>query len=170
MTYNFYFVILATMNKKDIVVGLMILVLLAGAVYLRQRGGEEELKVPQTLSTEDKIEEKFNLVIPEGVDKAELKDVSGGTSSGLATRKFEKSVFEHSILADLPDPESGKFYEGWLVKGGELISTGKLKIAKGGWMLNFSSKTNYSDYSKVVVTIEEKEDKTPEKYILEGSF
>jgi hypothetical protein len=45
-----------------------------------------------------------------------------------------------------------------------------MKQAKGGWMIELQTKTNYSDYKKVVISLEEKADNTPEKRILEGSF
>ena len=106
------------MNRRDIVIALVILAVVAGVVYLRGKdASEEEIQPVQTLSVEDKIEEAFNLEIPEDVERAELSDVVGGTSSGIATRKLENGGFKHSVLADLPDPSSSEFYEGWLVKG-----------------------------------------------------
>jgi len=50
------------------------------------------------------------------------------------------------------------------------ISTGRLTLAKGGYMLEFESSRDYSEYSEVVVTLEAVDDKKPEKHILEGSF
>ena len=166
------------MNKRDIVVGGVILVLLAGVVFWRQRIASrgEETKVPETLSVEDAIEDKFNLQIPEDVDKAELKDTSGGTASAIATRKFENNKFELSILADMPDPSTGKFYQAWLTKGERdseefsQVSLGRLILAKGGWMLNYSGDKDYSDHAKVIVSSEGVSDATPEQIILEGSF
>lgn len=159
------------MNKQDILVGVVILAVLGAVIYFWQRPEPpEELRVPQTLSIEDQIEETFKLEIPEDVDKAELKDVTGGTATGLATRKFEEGRFIHTVLADLPDPEAGKFYEGWLVKDDEVISTGRLRLAKGGYLLEFQSSTDYSDHAGVVITLETVADTTPEKHILEGSF
>lgn len=166
------------MNRRDIVIGLIIFALLGAFIYFRQKRiqDEEQLKLPQTLSVEDKIEEAFRLEIPEDVDKAELKDISGGNASGIATRKVEDERFTHTILADLPDPEEGSFYEGWLVRGEEgeddfsFISTGKMKVAKGGYLLEFDSGNDFSDYSKVVVTLEKVADINPERHILEGEF
>lgn len=160
------------MKKRDIVIGLVVLALLTGVIYWRQRikKPEEEIKIPQTLSTEDKIEEKFRVQIPEGVDKAELKDITGGTSSGIATRKFEAGTFELGILADLPMPEVDKFYQGWARKDDEFLSLGKLIIAKGGYILDFKSSADYSDYNKVIVSLEKSLSEKPDKTILEGSF
>ncbi len=159
------------MNKRDIIVGFLILAGLAVLIFYWQKPSvDEELVVPQTLSLEDQIEDRFNLEIPEDVDKAEMKDVSGGNSSAIATRKYEDGKFTHTVLADLPDLEAGRFYEGWLVKGDEAISTGRLSVAKGGFLLEFSSSTDYPDYNQVVITSEEAIDGTPESHILEGSF
>lgn len=165
------------MNRRDIVIGIVILFALAGFIYFRaKRETPPELTVPQTLSTEDTLEQKFGLTLPEDVDRAELKDVTGGDASGIATRKFENGRFTHTVLADLPDPAQGSFYEGWLVRGKEgdenfaFISTGKMKLAKGGYLLEFESTTDYSAYNNVVITQEKVFDATPETHILEGSF
>ena len=151
--------------------------LLVGVIYVRQRTKpQEEMIVPETLSSEQIFEEKFNIQIPDDVDKAELKEVSDSGGSGIATRKFEDGKFTHSILADLPDPEQGSFYEGWLIRSEEgkddysLVSTGKLRLAKGGWMLDFTSSSDLNDHSKVLVSLEKTFDKTPEEKIIEGSF
>lgn len=157
------------MKRRDIVIGLLVLVVLAGVVYW-VRKPKVVPQVESQPSVEQKIEDSFKLQIPEDVDKSELSDVSGGSSSGIATRKFENGKFTHSVLADLPDPESGKFYQGWLVKGDDMVSTGRLNVAKGGYLLEFESVTDYSDHKGILVTLEEKSDNTPEKHILEGSF
>jgi hypothetical protein len=166
------------MNRRDIVIGVVILAILAGVVYWRQRQAPEEevTQTPETLSVEDALENKFNVQIPEDVDKAELTDVTGGNASAIATRKYEDGTFTFSVLADLPDPESGKFYEAWLVKGEEgdedydILPAGKLSVAKGGWTLTYTSKTDYSDHNRVLVSEEEVNDGVPETHILEGSF
>ena len=157
------------MKRRDIVIGFLVLVVLAGVVYW-VRKPKVVPQVESQPSVEQKIEDSFKLQIPEDVDKSELSDVSGGSSSGIATRKFENGKFSHSVLADLPDPESGKFYQGWLVKGDDMVSTGRLNVAKGGYLLEFESVTDYSDHKGILVTLEEKSDNTPEKHILEGSF
>ncbi len=159
------------MERRDIVIGFIILAALAGFIYFRsRREAPEELQVPQTLSVEDQLEQAFGFDIPEDVDKAELKDVTGGNATGIATRKVDAGKFAHTVLADLPDPESGTFYEGWLVKDDNVISTGRLRVAKGGYLLEFQSATDYSEYNNVVITLEKVADSVPEKHILEGSF
>lgn len=159
------------MERRDIVIGLIILAALAGFIYFRSRQvAPEELQVPQTLSIEDQLEQAFDFDIPEDVEKAELKDVTGGNATGIATRKFDAGRFTHTVLADLPEPESGTFYEGWLVLEDSVISTGRFRMAKGGYLLEFQSGTDYSSYDRVVVTHERVADSVPEEHILEGSF
>lgn len=165
------------MNRRDIVLGAVVLLAIAGLIYWRQLSSKSEVEtVPEALSVEDQIEDKFKYTLPDDVEKAELKDVTGGDASAVTTRKFENNKFTSTILADLPDPESGSFYQGWLIKGEEgtddyrIASLGKLTVAKGGWMLDYSGATNYSEYDKVMITLEKKFDLTPETKVLEGSF
>lgn len=168
--------ILRIMKARDIVIGLIILALLAVAIVAIRRSRAPKPLPTQTPSIEDKLEKSFNFEIPEDMERADLTDVSGGTGSGIATRKYESGLFSHAILADLPDPESGSFYEGWLVRGKEkdadyaYISTGKMRLAKGGYLLEFESSRDYSDYKTVGVTLEKVNDGKPETHILEGSF
>ena len=177
LTHSIIFVILALMKRRDIVIALVVLIILAGVVYYRQRNQvQEELKVPETLSIEESLEDKLNIQIPDDADKADLKDATGGSSSGIFSRKSEEGTFTSSFIADLPQPESGKYYEGWLVKGEEgsedysIVSAGRLSAAKGGYLLDFSSRTDYSEYNKIMVTLESKSDRTPEETVLEGNF
>lgn len=162
------------MNRRDIITGVIILVLVvAGVLWFRSRSSKE-VSAPST--SQEKIEKSFNLNIPDDVETADLTDVSGGDASGVGTRKFENGTFSHMVLADLPDLAAGTFYEGWLVRGKAgnedfvYISTGELRVAKGGYLLEFESKVDYSDYAGVVVTLEKTNDKMPETHILEGSF
>ena len=163
------------MNRRDIVIGIVILALLAGVVYWIRRPKEPLIDLPETPSIEEQIEESFQTEIPEDVEKTEMIDVTGGASTGIGTRKFEDGVYSHTVLADLPDLELG-FYEGWLVTGKEgdedfdFFSTGRMRLAKGGYILEFSSTTDYSDHQQVVITHELVADATPEDHVLEGSF
>jgi hypothetical protein len=163
------------MKRKDIVIGLIVLAALAGIIFWFRKP-KDEFKVPEAPSAEEKMEEFFNVEIPEDIEKAQLKDVVGGDALGIATRSYENDVFVHVVLADLPDLEGGSFYEGWLVRGEEedgdfdYVSTGKMRLGKGGYLLEFESSTDYIDYQGVVITQEETEDDTPEKHILEGTF
>lgn len=165
------------MKSRDIVIGIVILAVLGGVIYYRQKNKAlEETLVPQTLSIEEQIEDKFKVEIPDDASKTELTDVTSGNSSGIAIKSFTNGKFEASVLADLPEVSGGEFYQAWVVKGEKgspdysMVSLGKMKSAKGGWMIDFTSTTDYSGYSKFLVTKEKVFNNTPETTILEGSF
>lgn len=154
------------MRKKDVILGLVFLAVFAGLYFfLKNRQASKVTKVPESLpQIEENIEKTFRISIPDDVDKVELSSVSDIKGSGIATRKYESGKFTHMVLADLPDPKAGTFYEGWLFKGDETyIATGKMTMAKGGYLLEFQYPTDISSYNKVVITLEG-------KHILEGSF
>ncbi|AKM83151.1 hypothetical protein A2422_03775 [Candidatus Woesebacteria bacterium RIFOXYC1_FULL_31_51] len=158
-------------SRKDIVIGFILIIALVGGIFFYKN-----LKTPKVLPTstpltiKSKIEGLFNYVIPDDLDSIELKDVTGGIYRGIAARKFEKRIFTITVLADLPDLSSNEFYEGWVFSGDKFISIGKLRIAKGGFLVDFTSNTDYSSYNKVTVTKEKVNDNKPESLILEGSF
>ena len=159
------------MRKNDIVTGFIVLVIFALIlVFFRKSQVPSITDIEKLQEKESQIEEDFKIEIPEDLEKAVLEDVSGGISGGIATRDFKNGKYIHTALADLPDPEGAMFYEGWLIKGDDFISTGKMRIAKGGYILEFESTTDYSDYDGVVITLEKIFDNNPEKHILEGSF
>ena len=159
------------MRKKDIVIGFIVLMVLALVFFFLRR--PEELSITDLERLQEKesqIEDRFNIDIPDELEKATLEDVSGGISEGIATRDYKNGKFMHTALADLPDLGVGEFYQGWLVKDDQYISTGKMKIAKGGYILDFESSIDYSAYNKVLITQERTFDLTPEITVLEGAF
>jgi len=127
-------------SRKDIVIGFILIIALVGGIFFYKN-----LKTPKVLPTstpltiKSKIEGLFNYVIPDDLDSIELKDVTGGIYRGIAARKFEKRIFTITVLADLPDLSSNEFYEGWVFSGDKFISIGKLRIAKGGFLVDFTS-------------------------------
>lgn len=153
-------------RKRDIVVGFVILLVLA-AVFYFFKSRNKQMTVPEASSeptitqVEQNFKDKYNLTVPDNIEKTNLKDVSGGNGMGIATRT--------EILADLPDPESGYFYQAWLENGDKLVSLGKMSMEKGGWIISYTG-SNYPGYNKVLVSLERVFDYTVEKRILEGSF
>ena len=161
------------MSKREIAVGVVIILLLSGYVFYKQRQSVStpELSVPQILSIEDKIEDKFNITIPENLNRAELKDISGGFSSGIATIDDQRSYQEVTVLADLPNPPQDSFYQGWLYNTDNTpISMGKLLEGKGGWILDYRSTKSILDYKRVAVSLESTIDESLGKKVLEGFF
>lgn len=148
------------MRNKDIVVGALVLVVIVSAILIsRNLKIKKNLVLPSsTPSIQNQIESKFgNIIIPPDTEKIDLKDVSGGVGMGIATKEV--------ILADLPEPDSGYFYQAWVEKSGKLVSLGKMRIGKGGYIFEGSV-----EGEKVVVSREKVFDNKPETKILEGSF
>lgn len=152
-------------NKKDVVVGLILLLVFVGAFYLYSKKQKSKILLPTptpvSVSYRKTFENNFKLDIPDNVNVFELKDVSGGDGQGIATDK--------EMLVDINDPEQGYFYQGWLEKDGKLVSVGKLVESKGGWMLEYNS-SFLENADKAVVSLEKTYDSTLEKRILEGSL
>lgn len=151
-------------SKKDIVTGLIIvLVILGGYLLYKKIKTPKSLStpVPQQINFKDELENSFKFDIPDDVNTIELKDVSGGNARGIATT--------YEILVDIEDPASGYFYQGWLENNGKLISLGKLRVAKGGWLLEYDS-AKYPEYKKIIISLEKVFDSLIEKRILEGLF
>lgn len=152
-------------NRRDVWVGLaIVLVVIIVGLLIRRSRNKNADTTPTPISTnsiKQEIQDKLKYQIPTNTESIELKDVSGGDSRGIATEK--------EILVDAPNPETGNFYQGWLENNGNLVSLGKLQIAKGGWLINFDG-TKYPDHKKVIVSQEKELDNTLEKKILEGSF
>jgi uncharacterized SAM-binding protein YcdF (DUF218 family) len=114
---------------------------------------------------------------PKEPEVTELISVGGFTGEAIATRVYDRGSFVHTITTkNVPDPASGKFYEGWLVKKEPkltFISTGELEKEGENYKLTYNVSTDYFDYSDVVVTEETEAnglDGKPETHILEGTF
>lgn len=151
-------------SRKDIAIGFVIIfIIILGALYYKKVKTTKVSVSPTPVSIifQEDIENSFKFDIPDDVNTIELKDVSGGDGRGIATEK--------EILVDIENPQSGYFYEGWLEKDGNLISIGKLQMAKGGWLLEYD-KSKYEEYKKIIVSLEKINNSTIEKRILEGTF
>ena len=153
------------MGRREIFAGLFVILVILGVVFGVKKAREskvEPLNIPSQEETQA-LENKFNLTIPDDVEKINLQAVENFEGVGIATRKFEDGTFTHIVVADLPEPESGS-YEGSLVKDdNNKVQTGALRFAKGGYLLEFSSNINYSDYKKVEIRLND-------KVVLTGSF
>lgn len=161
------------MRAKDILIGFAVLVVLIAGILLvvRIKNSRKVQQGPISTPNFQQIESKFPaLPVPENADRAELLSVSADAGMGEAWRTFENGKFNLTIMADLPAPSAGHFYQGWISNGKSLISLGGLGTTKGGYLVNFSENKNYSSYNKVVVTLEKLFDGSPEEHVLEGSF
>lgn len=162
------------MNRNDIVMGAIILAVMLGGFLLLRNNQTPAIEVEPTPSAietlEDQIESNFKVDIPDNVEKAQLKDLSGGDGSGLATRIFENNKFTSTLLVDLPEPAVGGFYQAWLSDGEDFKSLGRLRVAKGGYMVDYSGAQNLEEFTEVIVSQEKGSVSTPSNIVLEGSF
>lgn len=164
------------MQRRDLIIGATVLIVIAIIVFFIQRRRQEVITTPTPLpttsveQTEQNIEDKFKVDIPQNVDKADLKDIKGTGFSGIATREFKNGVFDMTILADLPDPDSGRFYQVWVRKNNETKLLGTMRVAKGGFLLDISSREDLTSFNEVVVSEESKSDNQIENTVLQGSF
>lgn len=146
------------MRARDIATGLVVLIVLIAGVLLIKNARDKRLAVvpTPTPSIEEKVGKVFNgLTIPSDVEKAELKDVTGGESFGIATRT--------EVLANLPELSAGQKYQVKLENSqGKTVLLGNLRIAKAGYLLEYDS-SKYPGYDKVLVI-------SGGKTLLEGSF
>ena len=141
-------------------------------MYQNKTGGEE------TQTPKENVEMLEPRTQPEEtVETTHLTAVGGYTGSGTANRDYNGKTFVHLVVAQLEDPAEDKFYEGWLLQKEPtltFISTGKLEKEGGDdFVLLFTSETDYSDYSDVVITEETESlglDGKVETHVLEGSF
>ena len=160
------------MKKNDIVVGAVVLVVfIAGILILRGTGNSDSASATPapTQSTEEKFESSFKIDIPEDADKAELEDASGTSSTGLATRQVQDNQSTVTVLADLPELESGQVYKAYIAKAEseEKMSLGSMRVAKGGWIVEYKTSNDLSEYKQIQVV---RESSTENQVMLQGSF
>ena len=144
------------MKTRDIVIGFIFLVILiAGVLWIYRARNKKTVSLP--LSTPN-ISQKVNNMfpnIPDGIERANLSDVTGGSSLGVATRT--------EVVANLPDLSNGQFYKVVLENSsGNTVNLGSMWLSKSGWILQYDS-AKYPGYNKVIVT-------QGPTHILEGSF
>lgn len=147
-------------SKKDIVIGFIIIaVAVSGAYFYRKLKSPKTTIVsnPTPISFQKDLEDSFKYDIPDNINSIELK----GDGRGIATK--------NEVLVDIEDPSFGYFYQAWIENNGNLVSLGKLQMAKGGWLLDYSN-LKLDEVQKIIISLEKNYDGKMEKKILEGSF
>lgn len=160
------------MERRNLILGFVVLGFVVLAIYFLFKTPNSKIQEITSLpspSSEEKFEDKFNLNIPENVDKADLIAISSD-ASGIATRKFESGLFSIDVLTDLPDLEDS--YQAWIVneEKNDKIFLGGLSEAKGGYILNYDISRNLNDYKKVVITKNSPQVLKTENVVLQGYF
>lgn len=166
------------MNRRDIAIGVVIvLVLWVIIAWLRKSDdklNQTPVPTPSVSESEKKLESTFKIDIPDDIDKAELKKTGDQDGSGIATREVKDQKLLVTVLADLPDPKKGYSYQVTLEKDEvkdekqDKLLLGSLRVAKGGWLLETSTKEEYQEYPKVKVSLVDPSKKS--QIMLEGSF
>jgi len=166
-----------TNKTKNVLIGVVffiILILVAIFLINRHQNALNEANsspLPTPVSAfEQQLKDNFGITVPDTAVKADLKDVTGNNQVGLVTENKVNSQNDYTVIANLEDPTPGYFYEAWLVNGNDTVSLGMLSVAKGGWLVDYTTSKDLSDHKTVWVTLERYNDNTPEKHILEGSF
>jgi hypothetical protein len=169
------------MNRQRLL-GVVVVVIVLGGLFLFFRGdqgGELEFGEGEEASVEEvtsELSQKLGVTVAEDVERVSLRDINNEGASALATRNYTEGRFMHTILAALPDVESGEDYQGWLVRGSEgdedysVLATGVFTTSKGGYLLEFSSSSDLRDHDQVWITSEVVDDGQPGNRMLEGSF
>lgn len=155
----------------SVVVGILVIVVIIFFVQSSSNDVKEENSnsiIQNPISSQD-----TNDPLTENVDTIKLEAVGTYAGNGTANRTYDGENFIHLVVAKIDPPAVGKFYEGWLVKNGIPISTGKLISEGDDYSLLFTSEVNYSNHNQVVITEETERlglDGNPETHVLEGNF
>ncbi len=153
------------MKGRDVIIGFIFLVILiAGALWIFRNRNQRDNNLPTPTSTiSERVNSAFpSLKVPEGADRADMNNVSGGEGLGVATRQKTNIGYSVTVMANLPTPNSGN-YIAELSDGSTKITLGRLTETKSGYLVNFSSAQDLSSYNKVTVKLDNAS-------VLEGSF
>lgn len=163
--------------------GAILIVLLVGGfiVWQIQDSGDDEGSTAETTTAKaDESEDSDDEQLTRPADGVEAPTQHGkailvGQGYDGEALRYETSDDGYllEIIADLPELEDGKFYEGWII-GDRVVSTGVLENEEGEtWSQVFTSDEDFFDYDTIIITIESTADgldDVPEEHILEGSF
>lgn len=153
-----------------------IVILVSGFMLIRSllSSNDQNESATAKISTDNEVRSGTPADNTSTKQTADLQAVGNYQGSGEATRDYVDNKFLHEVTVAIKDPAKGKFYEGWLVKPGGFISTGKLaKNNDGQYVLAYSSPDDLRDYKSVVITEETEAnglDNKPEAHVLEGVF
>ena len=148
---------------------------------------EEELieeVVEEVVETEISDEMKMIMSEVSYAYSGELKDVTDQKAiRGIITTDETGGEAQADYLNDkymliaefenLPEPQDGDFYEGWVVRSDpfDFISTGKAVLENDEYINRFLSEENWLDHTQYVLTLEPDDDNpAPATHILEGEL
>jgi hypothetical protein len=163
-------------TKTIILIVIILIAIIGGAIYYSQTIEKDMESVMGPTEEQKETEEEGILEILMSDPQTEvinLEPVDQSDSSGKAYRLVKGGKLYHAVVANMPDPSGDNKYEGWLVQPSPLkfFSTGVMeKNEQGSWVLEFEVDGAFSEYYRVVITLETIVDPVPEKHIIEGDF
>lgn len=187
MTGGRWFVTIGLMDSgnrgRNILIGIVtfVVVILLIVYFVRRRQSPNIINVNSPLPTstssyQQELQNNFGITVPSNAITADLKDSTGGNQVGLATEETNNGQYTYTVIANLEDPTTGYFYNGWLVRGKQgdsnfdAVNLGKLNLAKGGWIISYTSYKDLSDHKSVWVTLSRGISNFSDQHVLEGSF
>ncbi len=102
-----------------------------------------------------------------------LADVNGGTLRGEGGIYRNLGIYSVYAKAKLDKPKNNEFYQGWVTntQTKEYFSIGKMESDSiGQYNTSYNTDNIHSGFDRIVITLETKEDNTPEQHILEGTI
>ena len=103
-----------------------------------------------------------------------ISGVGDTAANGVAqSYVYEDGSYVHTLNINIQIAPDGYFYEGWLVKDSEVISTGKLSNILGDtrYALQFESDNDMRQYAKVIITLEKEDgNAAPDMHVAEGDL
>ena len=182
-------------NIQNLLIGAgVILVIVAGFYYFKSQNKEEETVPPAEEIivqeeglvkktgeiveplTEDELtalKEEVNNVLSSAGESISLSDLVSSGMTATAKRAFSDGKFYYQIEAiGLKPVEKGYYYESWLQKDGENLSTGRVSVDETGkGSVFYTASVDRSEYTRALISLEP-EDGNPEPagLLLEGSF
>ncbi len=102
-----------------------------------------------------------------------LKPQSGYEATGYASHSYADNKYTLTVLADLPKNTANQTYQAWLLQSPlgsdtQPVKIGQLKIAKSGYMLDYSSTTDMTNYKYFVISQESDNDNQIQTPVLTG--
>jgi hypothetical protein len=88
--------------------------------------------------------------------------------------QFVDGYYLHTVTLNIEPAEEGYFYEGWIIKGKNVVSTGHLSNYFGDsrHSLRFTEENkDYTRHTKVIITLEPDDgDPAPAQHVAEGEL
>lgn len=145
-------------------------------------GSVLSIPVDDAIVLDEEVTEEANIAqdttaveVANDASEIALTAIGDFRGSATASSQFSEVGFQHVVVATLPDPPVGYYYEGWLIRSKpfDFFSTGRLIQHADDlkWYLVWEDTEDKRDYRKVVVTLEPDDGNiAPADHVLEGVF